>query len=55
MDQPCPECGYLTLIRRPGEDWIDCDRQECGSVWTMTEYADRLRAVADLARERMAA
>jgi len=55
MDQPCPECGYLSLIRRPGEEYIDCDRDECQRVYTMTEYAEWLRPIAELAKERLAA
>lgn len=55
MDQPCPGCGYLTLIRRPGENLIDCDREQCKRVYTLDEYAAWLRPIADLTRERMAA
>lgn len=50
MDRPCPACGYLTLIRRPGEDWIDCDRTECGRVYSADEYAAHLRGIAVAAR-----
>lgn len=55
MDRPCPDCDLMTLIKRPGEEWIDCGNPECRRVYTPDEYADELRDIARDARERMAA
>lgn len=35
---PCPACDLITLIRRQGEDTVECGNPDCRRVLTLTEY-----------------
>jgi hypothetical protein len=39
MSAPCPGCDLLTLVRRPGEDLVECADDDCRRVLTGDEYA----------------
>jgi hypothetical protein len=38
LDLPCPSCDLLTLVRRDGDAYIECESVECGRLWTEHEY-----------------
>lgn len=45
MGAPCPSCDRVTLIRRPGEDKVECADEDCRRVLTAEEYATWARMV----------
>lgn len=49
MGAPCPGCDLVTMVRRPGEDKVECANGDCRRVLTVEEY-DRWSGlvVADL-------
>lgn len=50
---PCPRCGLLALLHRPGGDWVECG--SCGGLLTFEEYDDHVRLlVADHRKGRAA-
>ena len=54
MGAPCPGCDMLTLIRRPGDDKVECANEDCRRVLTADEYARWCGLVAAAERERRA-
>lgn len=55
MGAPCPGCDLLTLIRRPGEDKVECANDDCRRVLTASEYEQWSRMTVAAERERMGA
>lgn len=37
---PCRGCGHLTLVRKSGSDWVECETDGCGELYSPQEYAD---------------
>jgi len=55
MGAPCPGCDRVTLIRRPGEDKVECGHEDCRRVLTADEYDRWSRLTLADRAERMAA
>lgn len=54
MAAPCPGCDQMTLVRRPGEDKMECADRDCLRVLTADEYALWSGLVATAEAERAA-